>query len=396
MKILKILLSTLFVFSFSGSVYAIDKNLGDGWCSDVRIHFFAGGAEGDGFAGIVQTGAENAIRDTGADAEILYSEWQSDRMIQQLREAIGAGVDGIGMMGHPGDDAIMPLAKMASEAGILMMYQNVDVPAVRAAFGGGYVGANLATQGKELAREAIGAGVDGIGMMGHPGDDAIMPLAKMASEAGILMMYQNVDVPAVRAAYGGGYVGANLATQGKELAREAIRRFDLKAGDTAIVMVPIGDYSRAQREDGARIIFEEHGMNVVVLDGTPEQATDPNLAIPVFSAALAANPDTKIIVHDGGQKLGNAEAYAKAAGYGPGELLQIGFDTSPQIMTAFENGYVHLTSDQQPFLQGYLPVLALCQMKVLGTGALNQDTGAGFVHTENYKSVMELANAGLR
>ena len=48
-------------------------------------------------------------------------------------------------------------------------------------------------------------------------------------------------------------------------------------------------------------------------------------------------------------------------------------------MSAFENGYVHLTSDQQPFLQGYLPVFSLCQMKVLGTGAINQDTGAGFV-----------------
>ena len=83
MKILKILLSTLFVFSFSSSVYAIDKNLGDGWCSDVRIHFFAGGAEGDGFAGIVQTGAENAIRDTGADAEILYSEWQQEGWIRK-------------------------------------------------------------------------------------------------------------------------------------------------------------------------------------------------------------------------------------------------------------------------------------------------------------------------
>ena len=44
----------------------------------------------DGFAGIVQTGAENAIRDTGADAEIIYSEWQSDKMIQQLRESVGA------------------------------------------------------------------------------------------------------------------------------------------------------------------------------------------------------------------------------------------------------------------------------------------------------------------
>jgi len=277
----------------------------------------------------VQTGAENAIRDTGANAEILYSEWASERMIQQLREAIGAGVDGIAMMGHPGDDAIMPLAQMASEAGILMMYQNVDVPSVRAK-------------------------------------------------------------------YGGGYVGANLATQGKELAYEAIRQFGFEAGDKAIVMVPVGDYSRAQREDGARIVFEEHGMIVVVLDGTPEQATDPNTAIGLISAALAANPETKVIVHTGGQMLGNAETFAKAAGYGPGELLQIGFDTSPQVMSAFVNDYAHLTSDQQPFLQGYLPILALCQMKVLGTGALNQDTGAGFVTTSNYGDVMDLANAGLR
>ena len=329
MKVLKILFSLIFLSSLTSTVFAIERNLGNGWCSDVRIHFFAGGAEGDGFAGIVQTGAENAIRDTGADAEILYSEWQSDRMIQQLREAIGAGVDGIAMMGHPGDEAIMPLAQMASEAGIMMMYQNVDVPSVRAK-------------------------------------------------------------------YGGGYVGANLATQGYALGLEAIRLFDLKPGDDAIVMVPIGDYSRAQREDNVRIAFEEHGMNVVVLDGTPEQATDPNSAIPVISAALAANPDTKILVHTGGQMLGNAEAFAMAAGYGTNELLQIGFDTSPQVMSGFVNGYAHLTSDQQPFLQGYLPILSLCQMKVLGTGALNQDTGAGFVTTENYNSVMELANAGLR
>ena len=68
----------------------------------------------------------------------------------------------------------------------------------------------------------------------------------------------------VRAKYGGGYVGANLATQGKALAREAIRQFGFKAGDHAIVMVPIGDYARAQREDGARIVFEEHGMTVTV------------------------------------------------------------------------------------------------------------------------------------
>ena len=47
-------------------------------------------------------------------------------MVRQLRESIGLGVDAIAMMGHPGDEALMPLAKQASEKGILMTYQNVD------------------------------------------------------------------------------------------------------------------------------------------------------------------------------------------------------------------------------------------------------------------------------
>ena len=152
MKSIKLL--TFFITVFF-SAYAGSANLGDNWCSDVKIHFFAGGAEGDGFAGIVQAGAENAIRDTGADAEMLYSDWDLTTMIQQLKESIEAGVDGIAIVGHPGNEAIILLAEKAHKAGILMMYQNVDVPEVRAKYGGGYVGADLSTQGKELGREAI-------------------------------------------------------------------------------------------------------------------------------------------------------------------------------------------------------------------------------------------------
>ena len=331
MKKFKLIFAILFLMPMSSISFAAPtgQDLGDNWCSDVKMHFYAGGPEAGGFAGIVAAGAMNAIRDTGADAEIIYSEWDFEKMVRQLRESIGLGVDAIGMMGHPGDDALMPLAKQAAGAGILMTYQNVDPAGVRARFGGGYVGANLATQGKALAREAI-------------------------------------------------------------------RQFGLKAGDHAIVMVPIGDYARAQREDGARIVFEEHGMTVTVVDGNPAYASDPNTVIPIFTAALSANPETKIIVHPGSDIMNVAEGIAKAAGYGPNEILQIGFDTSPQIMTAFEKGYVHLTSDQQPFLQGYLPVLSLCQTAVLGTGAINQDTGAGFVDTNNYKAVKALADAGLR
>ena len=157
MKIKNFLISILFILPLSSNSFAAPtgQDLGDNWCSDVKMHFYAGGPEAGGFAGIVAAGAMNAIRDTGADAEIIYSEWDFEKMVRQLRESVGLGVDAIAMMGHPGDDALMPLAKQAAEKGILMTYQNVDPGGVRAKYGGGYVGANLATQGKALAREAI-------------------------------------------------------------------------------------------------------------------------------------------------------------------------------------------------------------------------------------------------
>src|ERR1700736_5501767 len=112
--------------------------LRDKWCKDVHIRFFVGGAEGDAFGTIVYNGAKQAAADTGAQVDYVFSGWQPETMIQQLREAIAAKPDGIAMMGHPSDAPIMPLAEDAAKAGIRMMYQNVDVPTVRAKFGGGY------------------------------------------------------------------------------------------------------------------------------------------------------------------------------------------------------------------------------------------------------------------
>ena len=55
-----------------------------------------------------------------------------------------------------------------------------------------------------------------------------------------------------------------------------------------------------------------------------------------------------------------------------------------------------LTADQQPFQQGYLPILSLCEQIVYGLAPINVDTGAGFVTPENYKAVADLATEGLR
>jgi simple sugar transport system substrate-binding protein len=303
--------------------------LRDKWCSGVKIRFFVGGAEGDAFASIVYNGAVQAAADTGADVDYVFSGWSSEKMVQQLREAIAAAPKGIAMMGHPGNAAILPLAEEANKAGIKMMYQNVPV------------------------------------------DEAV-------------------------AKFGGGYVGAQQNPQGRALGEEAVRRFGLKAGDVAIVLSDWSQEERSQRELGTIQAFEAHGLKVVKLQAPQELGTDPNSGIPVITAAITANPDVKLIAYPGGQPLGNAQTYMEAAGKKPGDIINIGFDTSPQIVEAFKGGWVHLTSDQQPFLQGYMPVLSLCQQVVYGLGAINVDTGAGFVTPENYEAVATLANEGLR
>lgn len=245
-------------------------------------------------------------------------------------------------------------------------------------------------------REAVAANPAGIAMMGHPGNAAILPLAEEASAAGIKMMYQNVPVDDVTAAFGGGYVGAQQNPQGRALGEEAIRRFGLKEGDVAIVLSDWSQEERSERELGTIQAFEAIGMKVVKLQSPQELGTDPNTGIPVITAAITANPDVKLIAYPGGQPLGNAQVYMEAAGKGPGDIINIGFDTSPQIVDAFKGGWVQLTSDQQPFLQGYMPVLSLCQQVVYGLGAINVDTGAGFVTADNVDAVAGLAAEGLR
>jgi simple sugar transport system substrate-binding protein len=305
------------------------QTLRDKWCGDVNIRFFAGGAEGDAFASIVYNGARQAEKDLGAKVDYVFSGWSSEKMVQQLREAVAAKPDGIAMMGHPGNAAIMPLAEQAAAAGIKMMYQNVPV------------------------------------------DDVV-------------------------AKFGGGYVGAQQNPQGRALGEEAVRRFGLKAGDVAIVLSDWSQEERSQRELGTIQAFEAAGMKVVKLQAPQELGTDPNSGIPVITAAITANPDVKLIAYPGGQPLGNAATYMQAAGKKAGDIINIGFDTSPQIVEAFKGGWVHLTSDQQPFMQGYVPILSLCQQVVYGLGAMNTDTGAGFVTPENYEAVASLAGEGLR
>jgi len=324
LRLVFVLAILMVIFSLSISAMAEDK-----WASGVTIRFFVGGDPGDAFASIVYKGAQAAAQDIGATVEYVFSGWNREKMIDQLREAVVAKPDGIAMMGHPGEDAIMPLAKEAYEAGIDMMYQNVDVPLVRAQ-------------------------------------------------------------------YGGGYIGAILEPQGRALGERAVRLLGLEPGDKAMVFAPWGKPGRAVREGSLSLALEEAGLIVTKYPDVEGYNTNPSLLIDSLTAAFLREPDTKLICYPGGQILGAAEIYMDAIGKEPGEVYNIGFDTSPAIIDAFEKGYVQLTSDQQPFLQGYLPILSLCLTKVYGFAPMFLETGAGFVDMNNYKNVAEWAIKGYR
>jgi simple sugar transport system substrate-binding protein len=131
----------------------------------ITIRFDTGGPVGGTYNTIVQNGAEQAAKDLGCTVEFLYSDWNSQRMLENFQEAMAAGPDGIVVMGHPGDTAFAPLIKEAEDLGIIVTASDTELPALTttyAASGFGYAGVDNYARGKALidTLEAAGLEVD--------------------------------------------------------------------------------------------------------------------------------------------------------------------------------------------------------------------------------------------
>jgi simple sugar transport system substrate-binding protein len=73
------------------------------------------------------------------------------------------------------------------------------------------------------------------------------------------------------------------------------------------------------------------------------------------------------------------------------------FDLSPDVLKAVRDGKMDFAIDQQPYLQGYLPVVFLTEKAkygVLPTGTVR--TGPAFVTKENAAQVIDLSAKGIR
>ncbi|HEX9091308.1 MAG TPA: substrate-binding domain-containing protein, partial [Anaerolineales bacterium] len=131
---------------------------GTNWCSGTKIVFFPGGAPGGGFETVVYNGALQAAKDTGADVQYVWSDWDPAKMITQFTEAVATKPDGIAVMGHPGDTAFDPLIDDAESQGIIVTSMNTQLQTAQANYsskGFGYAGAILYNAGYSLGEEAV-------------------------------------------------------------------------------------------------------------------------------------------------------------------------------------------------------------------------------------------------
>jgi simple sugar transport system substrate-binding protein len=301
-------------------------------CEGLNFVFFPGGPQGGPFASIVYNGARLAEEQTGCDVEYVWSEWNPEMMVRQFSQAIGRNPDGIAIMGHPGDPALGPLIDQAREKGIIVTSQNVALPE---------------SEGQYKAQ-------------------------------------------------GFGYVGAKNYTAGQNLASGLIDRCDVGEGDTAFVWGLLAQEARGQRTKGVIDRLEEVGVAVEYLEISDATNKDPAQGIPTFASFMASNPDVDIAVTDHGALTATLPAYLGAAGKSGEEICTAGFDLSAATVEGLQSGDIDVVLDQQPFLQGYLPIIQLYLTAKFGFAGMNIDTGAALITPDHVDAVAALAEAAIR
>ena len=154
---------------------------------------------------------------------------------------------------------------------------------------------------------------------------------------------------------------------------------------------------RGDRSKGMEDAPKDAGLIVDYLEVGDDIMGDPNLAKPVLAGYLAQNPDVKILLPDTVEVQQTIISFIRdSKEYTPDDFFVATFDLNTAIVEAIREGIIDVVLDQQPYLQGFLPVLQVCLTKKYGFGGLHIDTGAGIIDKSNVEMVAKLAEDGFR
>jgi simple sugar transport system substrate-binding protein len=126
-----------------------------------------------------------------------------------------------------------------------------------------------------------------------------------------------------------------------------------------------------------------------------DSGTDLAVVSDRVGAYLVANPATTAYFDTGFWHAGVARVLADR-GVAPGTVLLGGFDLVPEVLEQMKAGYVQVQVDQQPYMQGFMPVMQVYLAKTIGLSPSDIDTGQGIVTPDMVDAIMEKSAMGLR
>lgn len=166
---------------------------------------------------------------------------------------------------------------------------------------------------------------------------------------------------------------------------------EMGATTVLCVLHEVNNIGLQERCDGAADALRESGGSLVTVQVTGK--ADPASTAREIGAAMTAQDPDAVLTLDPDIAMAALKEVAKR------DAMLATFDLSPDVLDAVAAGDIAFAVDQQPYLQGYLPVvfleLAVRNGNEVGANSLVL-TGPSFVTKENAASVAALSEQGTR
>jgi simple sugar transport system substrate-binding protein len=194
-----------------------------------------------------------------------------------------------------------------------------------------------------------------------------------ALEAGIPVVAYNADTPNSRLAY----IGQDLFLSGVEMGKRIVEL--VPSGKVALFIATPGALNIQPRIDGAIQAIKDSGADIDYK--TIATGAELNEELSRVDAWWIGNKDAKgMFAVDAGstQSVGQVIEKYKLREQ---DVKGGGYDTLPKTLELLQADQLDFTIDQQPYLQGFYPVVELFIYKISGglTGPAESNTGLKFV-----------------
>lgn len=241
---------------------------------------------------------------------------------------------------------------------------------------------------EKLTQASIGRKPAAI-VIGNYFPDALSPLIKQATDAGIPVVVTNSGRTTWQSLGAIGFVGEDPEAMGAEAGEKSVSA-GAKTG--LCVNTVQGNPTLDARCAGYIGALEKAGGSGTTLQIASEDGQNDAKIQQVVAAALKADPNINDIF-----SLGAGPAIASVAA-----VKQIGrsdvsigtCDLSAAVLTAIQSGDLLYSVDQQPFLQGYYGLQIAAQYLKYGVKpAGTVDTGPNLVTKDNVQKVLDVSSA---